>query len=177
MPESKAKRAARDKRYYERKRKRSVSRTCSQCGLDDSKKFKYQGKTLCAVCFAHNTMQKGLVALSRVVADRRSLFRNILRAEDAEERHDRSLEDGRPDSYGLDSNVRLVLAVSRSETTETVSMGLDGESVVKTRMLIQDAISGLRERERLIVGKIDDFTTFSFEDVRRLLNATDVKPR
>ena len=167
MPESKAKRAARNRRYYETRRKKKLSTVCAQCGFHESKMFEHDKKTLCSVCYAHLTMRKGDLAVSHLIRERQELHRNIILAEVAEEGLRRECEDGRPVGYGLDSLVHLALAVSRNEAVSSVKLGLDRKTPVITSTRVEDVVAGIRERERLIAFKIDDYTAMSFEEVMR----------
>lgn len=111
MSEDKTKRAALNRRHY--LKKNHTSGNCQLCGLYEARRRTYKRLALCVDCFAYATLRKKTDALAVEVEDRRQLFVNIARAEDAEAAHRQEQEDG-PAAYPLDSCVLLVLYVSRS---------------------------------------------------------------
>lgn len=114
MPENKAKRAARNRRHY-LKRTKDASGNCSLCGIYESRRRKLRGLSVCVDCYVHATLRRKAVNFVTAVAERRDLYVNIARSEDAEEIHNRALEERcGPEGYPLDHLVKLVLYVSRN---------------------------------------------------------------
>jgi hypothetical protein len=114
MPSSKEIRAERNRRY-QIKITPNAPGNCQLCGLYEARRSRYEGRALCKHCFSYATMKKKTQTLALAVEERRELFRNIARSEDAEAAYaaEREASKGAPDGYPLDSSTLLVLYVSR----------------------------------------------------------------